>query len=71
MSERGRFGPLGEDHPSVGMECPACHKPLQVGDVPALVAIGPGDDEEAREKAREGRVYNAVCVVAHEDCVFG
>lgn len=70
-SERGRFGPLTADHPSVGRICPACDKPLQVGDTPALVTIGPGDDPDARERARQGRAYNAVAIIAHEECVHG
>ena len=70
-SEPGRFGPLSADHPSVGEICPGCKKPLEAGDVPALVTIGPGDDQEARERARAGRVYNAVAIVAHAACVHG
>ena len=63
VSEPGRFGPLGSDHPSVGDVCLACKQRLKVGDVPALVSIGPGDVA--------GRVYNGVAVVAHEECVHG
>jgi len=70
-SRRGRFGPLPADHPSVGTECPACKQQLKAGDVPTLVTIGPGDDPESRERAREGRAYNAVAVIAHEECVHG
>jgi hypothetical protein len=70
-TEPGRFGPLSPDHPSVGEICPGCKKPLQAGDVPALVTIGPGDDEDARQRAAAGRVYNAVAVIAHEECVHG
>jgi hypothetical protein len=42
-----------------------------VGDVPALVEIGPGDDPDERRKAHEGRAYNAVAIIAHEQCVHG
>lgn len=71
MSGRGRFGPLAADHPSIGEICPGCRRPLKAGDVPALVTIGPGEDSDARERAREGRAYNAVAVIAHEECVYG
>lgn len=48
-----KFGPKRADHPSVGELCPACKKPFQVGDFTTLVALGPGDDPEAQERARE------------------
>jgi hypothetical protein len=63
-----KFGPKSEDHPSVGRECPACHKVFAAGDFTTLVALGPGDDPEAQERAREGRVYNAVAVEVHWTC---
>lgn len=63
------FGPRREDTP--GGVCPACGVPFIVGDVTTLVPIGPGDNEEARTKAREGRWYNAVAVEAHYACVTG
>lgn len=66
-----RFGPKKADHPSVGEPCPACKQPFAVGDYTTLVVLGPGGDEEARERAREGRVYNAIAVEAHWACVTG
>lgn len=66
-----RFGPLKADHPGVGEICPGCKQPLKVGDIPELVAIGPGDDPEERQRAREGRPYNAVAIIAHHACVTG
>jgi hypothetical protein len=71
VSEPGRFEPLTEDHPAVGMICPGCQTALDVGDKPAMVAIGPGDNKEAREKARANRPYTGVAVVCHEECVHG
>jgi hypothetical protein len=63
-----KFGPLSVDHPSVGEKCPACMKPFVAGDYTTLVPLGPGDDEEARRKAKEGRIYIAVAAHVHWDC---
>lgn len=65
------FGPKSADHPSVGDECPACHKPFEAGDYTTLIALGPGDDSEEREKARGGRYYNAVALEVHWACATG
>lgn len=54
-----------------GRTCPACHKPFAEGDRTTLVALGPGDSEEAREACREGRAYNAVAIEVHWACVTG
>lgn len=62
------FGPKPPNHPSVGEPCPACHVPFKAGDMTTLVALGPGNDPEQRQKAREGRVYNAVAVEIHALC---
>lgn len=62
------FGPKLAGHPSVGTLCPACLVPLQEGDFTTLVALGPGDDPEARERARAGRPYNAMAVEVHAAC---
>jgi hypothetical protein len=67
VSEPGRFAALEADHPCIGQLCPVCQKPLQIGEVPALVAIGPGDVQE-RRRAQEGREYNATAVLTHEAC---
>ena len=66
-----KFGPKGADHFTVGKPCPACQKPFQAGDFTALVALGPGDDPEAQEKAQAGRPYNAVAVEVHYSCAGG
>jgi hypothetical protein len=67
MSAR-RFGPKADGHPSIGRECPACRVPFVEGDYTTLVPLGPGDDEEARERRDEGRAYNAVAAEIHWDC---
>lgn len=66
-----RFGPKPATHPSVGQRCPACEQPLAVGDYTTLIPIGPGDREENRRKAREGRAYNAVAIEVHWACATG
>ena len=69
--ERRKFGPKRADPPSVGTDCLACHKPFQEGDYTTLVALGPGEDQEAQDKAKIGRVYNAVAVEVHYACATG
>ncbi len=66
-----KFGPTTADHPSVGNPCPACREPFSEGDYTTIVPLGPGNDPEAQERARAGRVYNAVAVEAHWSCVTG
>jgi len=63
-----KFGPKTADHPSIGELCPACKKPFKAGDYTTLVALGPGDSEESRKRAKEGRPYNAVAIEVHYDC---
>ena len=71
MSDLQRFGPKMADHPSVGQPCPACRVAFLAGDYTALVMLGPGDDPEAQQRAREGRPYNAVAVEVHYACAGG
>jgi len=68
-----KFAPLAADHPLVtdGTLCAGCSKPFVAGDVTTIVAIGPGDDPEQQQRARQGKVYNAVGAVAHYACVTG
>jgi hypothetical protein len=66
-----RFGPKSADHPSIGRECPACHKPFVAGDYTTLIALGPGNDPEQQARARAGRPYNAVAVEIHWTCAGG
>lgn len=71
MTDPRRFGPKSPDHYSVGNPCPACKEPFAAGDYTTLVTIGPGDNPESQERAREGRPYNAIAVEAHWTCVTG
>jgi len=71
MEELMKFGPKSPDHPSVGKTCPACNKPLKVGDYTTLISLGPGDDEEEQKKARALRPYNAVATEVHWACATG
>lgn len=71
MNDHRKFGPKQADHPSVGQECPACHRMFREGDYTTLVALGPGEDTGSRERARQGRPYNAVAVEVHWSCVTG
>jgi hypothetical protein len=50
-----RFGPKSVNHPSLGEPCAACRRPFRVGDYTTLIPIGPGDDPEEQEKARQRR----------------
>lgn len=66
-----RFGPKQPGHPSVGEQCPACHRPFVAGDYTTLVELGPGDDPEQRAKASAGGVYTAVALEVHYACATG
>jgi hypothetical protein len=66
-----RMGPLSADHPAVNKPCPGCRRLILAGAFVTLLTIGPGEDPEERMKARDGRPYNAVAVVAHWECVTG
>lgn len=63
-----RYGPKKADHPSVGEECPACHQPFKEGEYTALAILGPGEDDDARERRDQGRPYNAIALELHYDC---
>jgi hypothetical protein len=71
MSDPRPFGPKTADHWSIGQECPACHCEFAEGDYTTLVFLGPGEDEDEQERARAGRVYNAVAVEVHWTCATG
>lgn len=66
-----RFGPKAPNHPSVGELCPACKEAFAPGDYTTLITLGPGGDPEARDRAREGRAYNAVALEVHYACATG
>lgn len=64
------YAPLTADSPAVrdSLVCPGCNKMFRMGDILTLITIGPGDDEEARERAAAGRAYNAIALPAHAEC---
>ena len=64
-------GPKAPGHPTCGTPCLACGHPFRAGDYTRLVALGPGDDEEARDNVRWGLPYNAVAVEVHWSCATG
>ena len=66
-----KFTPLVEKDHILKLACPACHQQFQVGDVTALVPVGPGPNPDSQERAREGRPYNAVAVPVHWTCATG
>ena len=63
-----KFGPKTADHPTINQPCAACGVHFQEGDYTTLVAVGPGDDAEERQRRDEGRPYNSVAVEVHWDC---
>jgi len=63
-----KFGPKLSDHHSIGTLCPACGKPFKEGDYTTLVALGPGDSEEGKQRRNEGSAYNAVAIEVHWEC---
>ncbi len=68
-----KFNPLPANHPLVTdrTECAACKKTFLEGDVTTLVVLGPGNDPEEQQKAREGRPYNAAASPVHWACATG
>ena len=62
------FDPLKPDHHLVGQVCQACGFTFEVGQRTALIPLGPGFDEEARMKAKDGRYYNAIALPVHAAC---
>jgi len=66
-----KFGPTAPDHPTVGQECKACNQPIAVGDYTTIIPLGPGEHDDDRRKAREGRPYRAVGVLVHWACATG
>jgi hypothetical protein len=66
-----KFGPKKAGHPSIGEECPACHRNFDEGDFTTLISLGPGNWMDERRKARQGRPYSAVAVLVHYACATG
>lgn len=71
MSTPRKFGPKQKDHFSIGQLCPACNEPFKEGEYTTLVQLGPGNNPDSQEKAREGRPYNAIAIEVHYSCVTG
>lgn len=70
-----KFAPLSADHPLVndatGTNCPGCNQRFRAMDVITRVAIGPGDNEDARRLCLEGSFYEAVGIPVHWACATG
>lgn len=66
-----KFSPLTTGDHILTLTCPACSVQFQVGDETALVPMGPGTNEEARARAREGRPFNAIALPVHWACATG
>lgn len=62
------FDPLADDHPLVGVPCPACDIPFDPGDRVTLVYVGPGDDPDDQQRFRAGRVHTGAAVALHPLC---
>lgn len=64
-----KFGPRPKEAiTEIRTVCHACNTLFSEGDYTTLIALGPGDNEEARKKRDEGRPYNAVALEVHWDC---
>lgn len=63
-----KFGPKDRD---LGYPCLACGKALKPGEYTTLIPLGPGDDSDEQERARNFRWYNAVAVEVHWACATG
>jgi hypothetical protein len=62
-----KFGPKkGESR-----RCPICDDWIVAGEYSTLIALGPGDNPEARKRSRESRPYTAVAVEVHWSCATG
>lgn len=62
------FPPIDHQHPSVGQECAACGREIEPGAELTVIPLGPGADHEAQAKARDGRWYSCLGVIAHASC---
>ena len=70
-ADRDKFGPKRSEHRSVGKPCAACQMKFKAGNYTTLIALGPGDSKEQRERARAGRAFDAVAVEVHWVCATG
>lgn len=67
----GKRYQIAEGNPALGLSCPGCWRQFQVGEFAALIAIGPGADQDERRKAAAGLPYSAVAVPVHWVCATG
>lgn len=63
------FIPAG--HPLADFYCPVCDDVLANGDPVTLLVLGPGADEDSRERHAEDRWYNAQALPVHQACLGG
>jgi hypothetical protein len=66
--------PVTADHLKIAPDytCAACHQPLKLGELHTLFPLGPGNNPEARAKARAGQHYESIAAVpVHWACVTG
>lgn len=73
VPELWKSQPLTPEHPLLDAHhwCPACGKDFVMDDYVCLIPLGPGDDEEDREKARDGRWFTGPAAVVHWACATG
>lgn len=56
---------------AIGELCLACGNPIEVGQLTVYVPIGPGADESQQARCRNGELYSAIGLIAHEACAGG
>ncbi len=71
LARMQKMGPKRADHPTIGVECPACGEGFAPGDFTCLLVLGPGADPEARRLCREMRAYTAKAIEVHWGCATG
>jgi hypothetical protein len=69
--EARTFPQIAPEHPLADLYCPACDDVLGNGDPVTLLVLGPGAGEDARERHREGRWFNAQALPVHLACLGG
>lgn len=65
------YGPKPADSREVGRPCPACQRVLVEGDTVSVHVLGPGPNQAARRKAREGKPFEGIAVELHWACATG
>jgi hypothetical protein len=63
--------PIKKGDLAEGEVCQACGQPIRAGQVAVHVPLGPGDDPNARELCRAGKLYPAIGIIAHAACAGG